>query len=623
MKKLFTLCLLMISQITIAQEVWTIAENPVYFSSYTYDNLIDEYTVKSDTIRISQNIAEDYTIDLIISRSGQIDHDFYVNGNYQGEELIASWAKGSIDDYANLDYRDDWKEIHDNDDVKLKFDTNPNAVIHIMPFDIYIEYRLIAFHRDENKGVDEIDGEGGGPSNEGQPTYYNFYTNSYENELFAYVRGGNNAVINVSSPTYSFNLTPDTKYWPLDNGTYNNIRIIKKSNDDPASPFNHDAITDGVQISRYNVVFDDYENSLKNLLDQGYTNAQLGNSGKMLMFARVPYDLNLETELQYVPNWMWKHNIVSLYQSMFRYIGNGYDGRRFKTLVAVVNHQFVDGVDSYETELITEMQILDWGPANDDFYQFEYVRGNGEGNTEVGSSSSGVHYQDTTTGYGGLYNYNVDLEGSNGYRLSEAEQTPDNYGELAKSAVDLSNNTVAGNQGAIADFSLAAGMNTIADGFNSTVIGSYNTEDSSADANNFSLSNRAFVIGNGDANTRSDALTVLFDGTTTVAGELNVNSDMRLKTNIISLGATLFNVLKIDGKSYSMKRDAQQKTKIGLLAQDIQKVYPELVTEQNGILSVNYQGLVPVLINAIKEQQVLIESNTKLINQLLEKNENN
>ena len=151
-------------------------------------------------------------------------------------------------------------------------------------------------------------------------------------------------------------------------------------------------------------------------MDQGYTNAQLGNSGKMLMFARVPYDLNLETELQYVPNWMWKHNIVSLYQSMFRYIGNGYDGRRFKTLVAVVNHQFVDGVDSYETELITEMQILDWGPANDDFYQFEYVRGNGEGNTELGSSPSGVHYQDTTTGYGGLYNYNVDLEGSNGYR---------------------------------------------------------------------------------------------------------------------------------------------------------------------------------------------------------------
>ena len=66
-------------------------------------------------------------------------------------------------------------------------------------------------------------------------------------------------------------------------------------------------------------------------------------------------------------------------------------------------------------------------------------------------------------------------------------------------------------------------------------------------------------------------MTVLFDGTTTVAGVLNVNSDMRLKTNIISLGATLANVLQIDGKSYNMKRDAKQKTKIGLLAQDIQK----------------------------------------------------
>ena len=44
------------------------------------------------------------------------------------------------------------------------------------------------------------------------------------------------------------------------------------------------------------------------------------------------------------------------------------------------------------------------------------------------------------------------------------------------------------------------------------------------------------------------------------------------------------------------------KRKIGLLAQDIEKVFPELVTETNDIKSVNYQGLVPVLINAMKEQ---------------------
>ena len=37
--------------------------------------------------------------------------------------------------------------------------------------------------------------------------------------------------------------------------------------------------------------------------------------------------------------------------------------------------------------------------------------------------------------------------------------------------------------------------------------------------------------------------------TTTIAGDLNVNSDARLKANIISLGSTLSKLLQIDGKS--------------------------------------------------------------------------
>jgi hypothetical protein len=50
-----------------------------------------------------------------------------------------------------------------------------------------------------------------------------------------------------------------------------------------------------------------------------------------------------------------------------------------------------------------------------------------------------------------------------------------------------------------------------------------------------------------------------------------------------------------------MKKDGKQK--IGVLAQDIQEVFPELVSvDDNKMLAVNYQGLVPVLINAMKEQ---------------------
>lgn len=47
---------------------------------------------------------------------------------------------------------------------------------------------------------------------------------------------------------------------------------------------------------------------------------------------------------------------------------------------------------------------------------------------------------------------------------------------------------------------------------------------------------------------------------------------------------------------------------VGLLAQDIIRVFPELVKESKvGMLSVNYQGLIPVLINAIKEQEAKIK----------------
>ena len=153
--------------------------------------------------------------------------------------------------------------------------------------------------------------------------------------------------------------------------------------------------------------------------------------------------------------------------------------------------------------------------------------------------------------------------------------------------------------------STAMGQYTIASDFASLVIGQYNSSGSSVtnNATSFSTSNTAFVIGNGtNSSNKSDAFKVMFDGTTTIAGDLTINSDARLKANITSLGGTLAKLLKIDGKSYTMKKDQSEKQKIGLLAQDIQKVFPELVLESQGIKSVNYQGLVPVIINALKEQ---------------------
>ena len=175
---------------------------------------------------------------------------------------------------------------------------------------------------------------------------------------------------------------------------------------------------------------------------------------------------------------------------------------------------------------------------------------------------------------------------------------------------------------AVGDASTSIGHQTDAKDYASLVLGQYNLLGSTVtnSSTSFSSENTALVIGNGaDGNNRSDALVVKFDGTTTIAGDLSINSDARLKANIVSLGSTLAKLLQIDGKSYTMKKDESEKQKIGLLAQDIEKVFPELVSESNGIKSVNYQGLVPVLINALKEQQSEIDELKMMLKTLLER----
>ena len=110
-------------------------------------------------------------------------------------------------------------------------------------------------------------------------------------------------------------------------------------------------------------------------------------------------------------------------------------------------------------------------------------------------------------------------------------------------------------------------------------------------------------------------------GTTTpseklhVIGDINANgtiypSDRRFKKDIHQLNNTLDNIKKLQGVSYLYKvenfkeRGFSKGTKLGLLAQNLEEVYPELVkTYADGYKGVNYDGLIPVLIEAIKEQQ--------------------
>jgi len=85
----------------------------------------------------------------------------------------------------------------------------------------------------------------------------------------------------------------------------------------------------------------------------------------------------------------------------------------------------------------------------------------------------------------------------------------------------------------------------------------------------------------------------------TVTGTVNETSDIALKENIQPLTNALENLKKLKGYSYNFI-DNKAKA-LGIVAQDVEKVYPDIVEGEEGEKSVAYSGLIAVLIEAIKE----------------------
>ncbi|RYY21667.1 MAG: hypothetical protein EOO04_17885 [Chitinophagaceae bacterium] len=82
-------------------------------------------------------------------------------------------------------------------------------------------------------------------------------------------------------------------------------------------------------------------------------------------------------------------------------------------------------------------------------------------------------------------------------------------------------------------------------------------------------------------------------------------SDRRQKKNIVNLDLGLDAVMQLQPVRYNWKNDSTSTQKLGLIAQDVRKIVPEVVVgdEKKESLGMNYAELVPVLINAIKEEQ--------------------
>jgi len=101
-------------------------------------------------------------------------------------------------------------------------------------------------------------------------------------------------------------------------------------------------------------------------------------------------------------------------------------------------------------------------------------------------------------------------------------------------------------------------------------------------------------------------------------GSLNANSDRRLKENIETLSSGQLNkVCNLRGVNFDWI-DKDTGTQVGLIAQEVQEEYPELVGSgvEDGTLAVNYAGLVSPLIEAIKELKTKLESAEARITEL-------
>ena len=95
-------------------------------------------------------------------------------------------------------------------------------------------------------------------------------------------------------------------------------------------------------------------------------------------------------------------------------------------------------------------------------------------------------------------------------------------------------------------------------------------------------------------------------GNILASGNITAYSDERLKTNVQELDNTLSAIQNIRGVSYT--RSDTKDNSIGVMAQDVETMFPELICESDdGMKSVNYNGLVGVLFSAVKELSATVK----------------
>lgn len=149
------------------------------------------------------------------------------------------------------------------------------------------------------------------------------------------------------------------------------------------------------------------------------------------------------------------------------------------------------------------------------------------------------------------------------------------------------------------DYSHTQNIGTIANKRGQTVIGVNNSPDHGTTTTHMSgeveYGTYVFMIGNGGGGIRSNALTVAWNGNTTIAGTLTQSSDRRLKTHQSYLSTDAINFIQ-NLKPVYFKKDNQ--SHVGFYAQDVEKIDPWncMIGEMNGYKTLGYTEIIAPLV---------------------------
>lgn len=138
---------------------------------------------------------------------------------------------------------------------------------------------------------------------------------------------------------------------------------------------------------------------------------------------------------------------------------------------------------------------------------------------------------------------------------------------------------------------------------------------------------KAIIVGKGNSECQDNGPWTetfrVFGNGYAVAAAYGVNSDKRFKKDITQIMNSIDIVKKLNGVSYKFNLDLVNnpnldgKETFGFIAQEVEKIIPQVIHKNSeGYYSVNYDAIIPILNNAIKEQQTQIED-IKSENQML------